>query len=95
MIKITFEFTEDFIRENASVEKAMEETTGGTANIMGAFVNMLGFQLLKKHIAGGKTEFVVTADNLEEKTRGIYEKEIGSICLVAALSEGDKNGNEE
>ena len=95
MIKITFEVTEDFIRESANPETAtakMKAEEGKRA--MKALLDMIGFGQLKKKIEQGKTEFVVTPDKLDDKSKELYNNEIGEICLLAAFSETDNKKDE-
>lgn len=90
MIKIMFEVSEDFIRENATPEAAtakMKAEDGQRA--MKALFDMIGFKQLEKQIDEGKTEFVVTPDKLDDKSKELYNNEIGEICLLAAFSETD------
>ena len=96
MIKITFEVSEDFVRENASPEVAtakMKEAEGNKG--MKVLFDMIGFGQLKKQIEEGKTEFVVTPDKLDKKSMELYNNEIGEICLLAAFSETDTKKEEK
>ena len=95
MIKILFEVSEDFIRESASPETAtakMKAEDGERA--MKALFDMIGFKQLEKQIDEGKTEFVVTPDKLDDKSKELYNNEIGEICLLAAFSETDNKKEE-
>ena len=93
MIKITFEVSEDFIRESASPETATAKMIAEEGKrAMKALFDMIGFSQLKKHIDEGKTEFVVTPDKLNDNSKELYNNEIGEICLLAAFSETDNNG---
>ena len=95
MIKILFEVSEDFIRESASPETAtakMKAEDGKRA--MKALFDMIGFKQLEKQIDEGKTEFVVTHDKLDDKSKELYNNEIGEICLLAAFSETDNKKEE-
>ena len=90
MIKIMFEVSEDFIRESASPESATTKVEAEDGkHVMKAFFDMIGFSLLKRQIDEGKTEFVVTPDKLDDKSKELYNKELGEICLLAAFSETD------
>ena len=95
MIKILFEVSEDFIRESASTETAtakMKAEDGKRA--MKALFDMIGFKQLEKQIDEGKTEFVVTPDKLDDKSKDLYNNEIGEICLLAVFSETDNKKEE-
>jgi hypothetical protein len=96
MIKIVFEVSEDFVRENASPEtaaaKVKEAPEGRLIKVM---FDMMGFRLLKKEIDQGKREFVITPDKLDERSKGLYDNEIGEICMLAGFSETDKKDDEE
>jgi hypothetical protein len=91
MIKIIFEVSEDFIRENASPEATsakMKAASEGRA--MKVLFDMIGFSQLNKQIEQGKTEFMVTPDKLDDKSMELFNNEIGEICVLAAFSETDK-----
>jgi len=91
MIKILFEVSEDFIRESASPETATAKIDAGDGkHAMKALFDMLGFKQLENQIDEGKTEFVVTPDKLDDKSKELYNNEIGEICLLAVFSEIDK-----
>ena len=95
MIKILFEVSEDFIRENASPETAIAKTKASDGkHAMKALLDMIGFGLLKKQIDEGKTEFVVTPDKLDNRLKEVYNNEIGKICSIAALSEAGNKKEE-
>ena len=90
MIKITFEISEDFIRESASPETATAKMKAADGNhAMKALFDMIGFTLLEQQIDNGKTEFVVTPEKLDDKSKELYNNEIGGICLLATFSETD------
>lgn len=95
MVKITFEISEDFIRENANPESTSEKTKATEGKkAMKVLFDMIGFSQLEKQIDAGKTEFVVTPDKLDEKSIEMYNNEIGEICILAAFSETDKKEEE-
>ena len=95
MIKITFEVSEDFIRENASSESATAKMAAAEGNkAMKVLFDMIGFGQLKKEVEKGKTEFVVTPDKLDKKSQELYDNEICEICLLAAFSETDNKKDE-
>ena len=95
MIKILFEVSEDFIRESASPETATakRQAKGGKSAIKALF-DMIGFKQLEKQIDEGKTEFVITPDKLDDKSKELYNNEIGEICMLAAFSETDNKKEE-
>jgi len=90
MIKITFEVSEDFIRENTDPKAIAAKLAHDGTRAMKIMLDMVGFGQLKKQVESGKTEFVVTPDKLDEKSQELYNNEIGEICLLAAFSESDK-----
>ena len=88
MIKITFEVSEDFIRENAkpeSVSAKMAED-GGKRGVKALF-DMIGFSKIVEQMDKGKTEFVVNTDKLDDKSKELFNNEVGEICMLAAFSE--------
>lgn len=90
MIKITFEVSEDFIRENATPEAAIAKARDGGEKAIKALLDSIGFKRLERCVNEGKTEFVVTTDKLDSKSEELYDNEIGTICILAAFSETDK-----
>ena len=93
MIKITFEVSEDLIRENANPETAIAKMTAADGqNAARALFNMMAVMQLNNLLKQGKTDFVVTTDKLDEKSLKIYDAAIGEICVLAAFSETDKEG---
>lgn len=96
MIKIVFEVSEDFVRENASPETAaakMKAAPEGRA--VKVMFDMVDFGQLKRQIDQGKKEFVITPDKLDERSKELYDNEIGEICMLAAFSETDKVGEKK
>lgn len=88
MVKITFEVSEDFIREGADSEKALAKAGEGK-NAIRALFDVVGFKQIEDQLDKGKTEFIVTPDKLDDKSIDLYNREIGSICMLAAFSETD------
>lgn len=94
MIKIAFEVSEDFIRKNANpTSDNMKEASG--APVLKLLFDLIGCSLLEKQLDKGKTEFVVTPDKLDDKSKEMYNNIIAEICLLAALSETDKKADGE
>lgn len=91
MIKIIFEIAEDLLSEKTNPEILITKTGAETLK---AFIRMAGFCLLKSQIEQGKTEFVVTSDKLNDKSKELYDDKIGEICLLAAFSEMDNKKDE-
>lgn len=94
MIKITFEVSEDFIRQNAH-PTSDNTKEADDKHIMKMLFDLLGYGLLEKQLQEGKTEFVVTPDKLDDKSKDMYNNTIGAICLLAAFSETDKKADRE
>ena len=89
MIKITFEVSEDFIRESATPESTRAKLKANQ-NPFSILAGLMGFSSLNQLIEEqGKTEFIVSKDKLSEKSRCIYDSSIGDICILAVLSEID------
>ena len=89
MIKITFEFSEDFIRENSDIDKALE-TAKDKSKALRSVANAIAFGQLNDLIQEGKTEFVVTEDKLDKMSKVIYDTTIRNVCVLAAYSETDE-----
>ena len=95
MIKITFEVNEDFVRENGNPENASSKMGGVKPHdILKSLFDVISFGLLGKQLEKGKTEFVVTPNKLDDKSKAIYDRVLGDICILAAFSETDKENKE-
>lgn len=96
MITITFKVSKDLIANNASDEtiKAKMKAVEGDKALKVLF-DMLGFKQIQKQIEQGKTEFVVTPDKLDEKSKQLYDSNLAEICMLAAFSETDKKEEKE
>lgn len=57
---------------------------------MKSFLDIISFTALKSQIEKGNTEFVITPDKLDEKSKELYDHYIAQICALAAFSETDK-----
>ena len=96
MIKITFEVSEDFIRENAKPESVSAKIAedGGKRGVKALF-DMIGFSKIVEQMDKGKTEFVVNTDKLDDKSKELFNNEVGEICMLAAFSETDNEKKED
>lgn len=91
MVKITFEVSEDFIRENASPKLATEKMKAAEGdNAVKVMFDLISFSQMENMIDKGKTEFIVTPDKLDETSMQLWETEIPEICLLGVFSESDK-----
>lgn len=88
MVKITFEVSEDFIRERASIDSliAKVDDKEGVHNAISSFVENIGFQSINQLVKEGNTEFTVNPDKLDKPSKEIFNIEIGKICLLTAFS---------
>ena len=57
--------------------------------------DMIGFGQLVKQMDEGKTEFVVNTDKLDDKSKELFNNEVGEICMLAAFSETDNKKSDE
>ena len=91
MIKIIFEVSEDFIRENGDIEVAKQKMESSKPeNMIKIFADSLVYRQLKDDIEEGKTEFIVTPDSIDGKSFELYDKILGTICALAHFSVTDK-----
>lgn len=88
MVKITFEVSEDFIRERASIDSliAKVDAKAGGDNAISCFIENIGFQSINQLVKEGNTEFTVNPDKLDKQSKEIFNIEIGKICLLTAFS---------
>lgn len=88
MVKITFEVSEDFIRERASVDSfiAKVDAKEGGYDSISFFIESIGFQSINQLVKEGNTEFTVNPDKIDKASKEIFNIEIGKICLLAAFS---------
>lgn len=98
MIKIIFEVSEDFIRENGDFEVGKQKMESAKPeDMLKIFADSLVFSQIKDDMEKGKTEFIVTPDKLYAKSKELYDKFIRTVCALAHFSITDKvqhnNGN--
>ena len=98
MIKIIFEVSEDFIRENGDKEVTKRKMESAKSeDLLRIFADSLVFSQIKDDMEKGNTEFIVNPDKLDEKSNELYDKFIGTACALAHFSITDKvqhnNGN--
>ena len=91
MVKITFEVDEDFIIENASLNKMVP----GLKNMNGfqavtSIFEAIAYRQLSELMSEGKKEFTVTPDKLDAKNLMLYTSCIGEICMMAVSTEKEK-----
>lgn len=88
MVKITFEVSEDFIRERASIDSliAKIDDKEGGHDAISCFIENVGFQSINQLVKEGNTEFTVNPDKLDEPSKKFFNIEIGKICLLTAFS---------
>lgn len=95
MIKIIFEVSEDFIEESASLDALSGKIIDADIeSTLTAFADSLAYNALEKHIKKEKTEFVVKPDELDGMTKDIFDSIIGKICVLASVSETNKEKKE-
>lgn len=97
MIKFIIEVSEDYIREFADAEKMLDDASreGGTSAIA-KLVHMLGYAEVVKKMDEGKTEFVITRDNIDPKVSEIFARAVGDAALLAVMMQkGEKSEKSE
>jgi hypothetical protein len=91
MIKITFEVSEEMIKEGLDAESSLRKSSSeGSNDILRSILDVVSYSLLNKYIEQGQTEFVVKKEELDDKSKVVYDQHISSICVLAAFSEIDK-----
>ncbi len=91
MIKITFEVSEEVIKEGLNAESLLEKSSSeGRYGILRSVVDVISYSMLNKYIEKGQTEFVVKKEDLDDKSKAVYDQHISGICVLAAFSESDK-----
>ena len=91
MIKIIFEVSEDFIRENGDIEVANQKMESSKPeDIIKIFADSLVYSQIKDYLEKGKTEFIVTPDRIDGKSLVLYNNIIGIVCALAHFSVTDK-----
>lgn len=94
MIKITFEINEDFISENADVNKVIKRVKDKN-DVLKCVTDVICFTKLDEQVKKGNTEFVVNKDDLDNTSKILYDSTISRVCVLAAFSETDKVQNKE
>ena len=91
MIKIIFEISKDFIKENANEDSIIEKIKNSDGkNAIKCMFDMVACSKLQERIEKGETEFVVKPEKIDDRLKHIFENEIGEICILAADSEKEE-----
>lgn len=80
MVKITFEISEEYIREHADVDNV---TTSFKDNVMMGMLNLLAFGGMEQELKNGKTEFVVKREAVDDRIVEMYDHGVAYACLLA------------
>lgn len=91
MIKITFEVSEEMIKEGLDAGSSLGKSSSeGSNGFLSSLVDVISYSLLNNYIEKGQTEFVVKKEELDDKSKVVYDQHISGICVLAAFSEIDK-----
>ena len=91
MIKITFEVSEEMIKEGLDTESLLGKSSSeGSNGILRSIVDVMSYSLPNRYIEKGQTEFVVKKEELDYKSKAVYDHHFSGICALAAFSEIDK-----
>lgn len=91
MIKITFEVSEEMIKEGLDAKSVLRKSSSeGGSGILRSFMDVISYALLNEYIEKGQTEFVVKKELLNDMSKAVYDQHISGICVLAAFSETDK-----
>ena len=92
MVKFIIEVSEDYIRESADAKKMLGNASQeGGQNAIAKLVNMFGYTEVVKKMDEGKTEFVITRDNIDPKVSEIFARAVGDAALLAVMMQkGEK-----
>ena len=92
MIKFIIEVSEDYIREFADAEKMIDDASReGGKSAIAKLVHMLGYAEVVKKMDEGKTEFVITRDNIDPKMSELFGHTADNAALLAVMMQkGEK-----
>lgn len=97
MVKFIIEVSEDYIREFADAEKMLDDASREDGkSAIAKLVHMFGYTEVVKKMDEGKTEFVITRDNVDPKASEIFDNTLSNAALLAAmLQKGEKSEKSE
>ena len=92
MIKFIIEVSEDYIRESADANKMLDNASQEVGqNAIAKLVNMFGYTEVVKKMDEGKTEFVITRDNIDPKMSELFGHTADNAALLAVMMQkGEK-----
>lgn len=92
MIKFIIEVSEDYIRESADAKKILDDASlKDGQNAIAKLVNMFGYTDVIKKMDEGKTEFVITRDNIDPKVSELFDHTADNAALLAVMMQkGEK-----
>ena len=86
MVKFIIEVSEDYIRESADAKKMLGNASQeGGQNAIAKLVNMFGYTEVVKKMDEGKTEFVITRDNIDPKMSELFGQTADNAALLAVM----------
>lgn len=89
MIKITFEVSEELIKQKADFKSMLEKNEdGGKGAAIKMMMQMIAFSGIESDIDNGKTEFVVSREKLGEDKQALFDHCIDEVCLLAHFCDG-------
>ena len=86
MAKIIIEVSDDVIRQNASAESFKAKADGKDVNPMKLMYDLIAFGVIEKQLKEGVNEFRVSRDELDENSRGIFDRNLADVLIVAGLA---------
>ena len=92
MVKIIIELDEALIEKKGNPEN-LDAEMGGGRNPMHAIIDTLTFSMLKKEMEGGKKEFIVNRETLDEKGKEFFDHmtpQIGALATIMANKDDEK-----
>lgn len=90
MAKFIIEVSDDFIREQAGMEKMMDKmkSSEGGIDAVAMIAEFFAFKHIKDALDKGETEFTYTADNMDDgKGLEIFNKIVSRVATLQIIKE--------
>lgn len=88
MVKITFEVSEEMIREKSEFKNIVDNSGDDKGSAVRMLLQMIAFVGITKDIDEGKNEFVITMEKLGEKEMKLFDNCFDEVCLLAHFCDG-------
>lgn len=93
MVKIIIELDENYIEQRSNPDN-LDKLEGG-GNPLRAFADILSFGMINSEVKGGKTEFPVNRELLDDNGKQLFDNTVTHFCALAGIMKKKEEKKEE